>query len=397
MKKTTILTLLLALLLLQACKTDYTDRVYLEKVLSNLEQIESATYFSIRSGFAPYDTTAYSVHQNYIKEYRNPTDTFVGASYVILNRNDTTKMDYCYDGDMRARVHWDEKTMEINHFKNNTLPFRVVNGPFFKRAIRLLQYTLETKDSITIDTKDFGDSIQYSITVYDTVVEFCFSKISYTPALYGTHKGEVSMYEVWINKFDGLPYRVVRDMPHDKTIEVVSSIKFNNDKLEDFVASEYFPDFPLRSEKKQAKKKVNLLGKVAPDWILYDTDSSIVVFDELKSKVLMIQFTSVSCGPCKMSISFLKELDDEYSKSDFDFIAIEGFNRNSKVLEKYQERNSFDYKFLMSTDKVTKNYQIKSIPVFYILDENRIIRKIIKGYGKGTTDQEIRDAINELI
>lgn len=397
MKNTAFLTLLLALLLLQACKTDYTNKAYLEKVLNNLEQIESATYYSIRTGFAPYDTTAYSVYENYIIEYRNPSDTFVGASFVILNRNDTTKMDYSYDGEMRARVHWDEKTMEIDHFKNNSLPFRVVNVPFFKRAIRLLQYTLETKDSITIDSKDFGDSIQYSITVYDTVVEFCFRKISYSPALYGTHKGEVSKYDIWINKSNNLPYRVVRDMPHDITIEVVSDVKFNKDKLKDFVASEYFPDFPLRSEKKQAKTKVNLLGKVAPDWILYDTDSRIIVLDDLKSKVLMIQFTSVSCGPCKMSIGFLKELATEYDKKDFDFVAIEGFNRNSKVLQKYQERNSFNYKFLMSTKEVSDNYQIRAIPVFYILDENRIIRNIIRGYGKETTDKEIRDAINSLI
>ncbi|NOR87158.1 MAG: redoxin family protein [Bacteroidales bacterium] len=396
MRKTTILTLLLVLFLLQACKTDDADRAYMEKVLNNLEQIESATYFSIRSGFAPFDTTAYSVYKNYIKEYKNPSDTFVGASFVILNETDSSKMDYCYDGDRRARVHWDEKTMEIDHFKDSALPFRVVNAPFFARAISLLQYTMETMDSITIDTKDFGDSIQYTITVYDTVVEFCFSEISYTPALHGTHKGDVSKYDIWINKSNDLPYRVVRDMPHDKTIEVVSNIEFNNDKLEDFIASDYFPDFPLRSEKKRAKK-VNLLGKLAPDWVLYDTDSSIVALDGLKSKVLMIQFTSVSCGPCKMAISFLKELENEYSKDDFDFVAIEGFNRNSRVLEKYQERNSFKYKFLMSTDEVTQNYQIKAIPVFYLLDENRIIREIIRGYGKGTTDKEIRYAISELI
>jgi len=392
-----IFILLISLILTHSCNIDDNKKAYLEKVLSNLEQIESATYFSVRSGFAPYDTIAYSVYENYINEYRNPSDTFVGASFVILNRKNTTKMDYCYDGEMRARVHWDEKTMEIDSFKNNARPYRVVLAPFYKRAIRLLQYTLETKDSITIDSKDFGDSIQYNITVHDTAVEFGFSKISYTPAIYGTHKGEASKYGIWINKSNNLPYRVLRDMPHDKSGEVISDIKFNKVKLENFVASEYFPDFPLISEVEPAKPKVNLLGKVAPNWMLYDTDSSIVALDSLKSKILMIQITSVSCGPCKASIGFLKKLATEYDKKDFDFVAIEGFSRNSKVLQKYQERNSFNYKFLMSTKEVSNNYQIKEIPVFYILDENRIIRNIIRGYGIETTDKEIRDAINKLI
>jgi hypothetical protein len=52
---------------------------------------------------------------------------------------------------------------------------------------------------------------------------------------------------------------------------------------------------------------------------------------------------------------------------------------------------------LLSTEEITKDYQVSGVPVFYILDENRVIRKIIWGYGKGTTDKEIKDAINELI
>jgi hypothetical protein len=50
-----------------------------------------------------------------------------------------------------------------------------------------------------------------------------------------------------------------------------------------------------------------------------------------------------------------------------------------------------------STDDVTRRYQIQAVPVFYILDENRVIRKIVRGYGKETTDKEIREAIEELL
>ena len=59
-------------------------------------------------------------------------------------------------------------------------------------------------------------------------------------------------------------------------------------------------------------------------------------------------------------------------------------------------RNHFDYKFLLSTDEVRKDYSISSFPVFFILDENHVIKKVINGYGKGTTDEEIRKIINEL-
>jgi len=394
---TIIILLTVSIILTNSCNVEIDKKEYLKVVLENVKKIESATYFSIRSGYAPFDTLPYSTQHNYFKEFKNPSDTFVGAKFVTLNELDTTKIDYCYDGNMRARVNWDEKTMEIDSFRNNPFPFRVVNAPFFTRAIRLLEYTLTTKDSLTIDTKNYRDSIHYCITVYDTVVEFGFSRISYPPAIYGSYKGSISKYDIWINKSNNLPYRVTRDLPHDKTIEECKIIVINKGNPLEFVASKYFPDFPLKSEVQETKAKNDLLGRVAPDWILNDSDYKTVALKDFKSKVLMIQFTSVSCGPCMMSISFLKKLKTEYNKKDFDFVAIEGFNRNSRVLKKYQERNLFNYKFLMSTNEVTNNYNIKAVPVFYILDENRVIRKIINGYGLETTDKEIRDGIDELI
>jgi hypothetical protein len=44
-----------------------------------------------------------------------------------------------------------------------------------------------------------------------------------------------------------------------------------------------------------------------------------------------------------------------------------------------------------------KEYQVNSVPVFFILDENRAIRKVINGYQKGTTDKEIKDTVDKLL
>jgi thiol-disulfide isomerase/thioredoxin len=105
----------------------------------------------------------------------------------------------------------------------------------------------------------------------------------------------------------------------------------------------------------------------------------------------------VSCGPCKASIPFLKQLGTEYKKADFDFAAIECSSSNQAVLKNYMTRNKFDYKFLVSTKEVMKKYSVSSFPVFFILDENRVIRKVVNGYDEGTTDMEIRKSVNALM
>lgn len=93
----------------------------------------------------------------------------------------------------------------------------------------------------------------------------------------------------------------------------------------------------------------------------------------------------------------LKELETFYKKDDFDFVAIESTSNNTNVLKNYMNRNGCEYKLLLSTKEGLKSYSINSFPVFFILDKNRVIKNVIYGFGMGTTDSEIRKAIDKLI
>ena len=110
----------------------------------------------------------------------------------------------------------------------------------------------------------------------------------------------------------------------------------------------------------------------------------------------MIQFTSVSCGPCRASIPFLNQLTAAYKKDDFDFVAIECTSKSLNALKNYQNKNGINYKFLLSTKNVLEEYKIKSYPVFFILDKDYIVQKVIDGYGSGKTDAEIKAIIDEM-
>ena len=52
----------------------------------------------------------------------------------------------------------------------------------------------------------------------------------------------------------------------------------------------------------KTEKTNDLIGKKAPDWALQNAGDNSISLKDLKSKVMMIQFTSVSCGPCRASI-----------------------------------------------------------------------------------------------
>lgn len=398
MKRITI-TLSLTLFLLSSCVENFTSKEYLRKVLKNLEKIESASYWDKAESWKPGDTAASFIVNRYVESYRNPSDSTIGASWAIFENEQKTHLEFAYDGNMRTVNYDDEKVLVIDSFKVRQLPFRPVSAPFFNYTENIIRYILENNDSTFLEQKDLGEEIYVKFTIYeDRQVEF-FGRAHYIPKNPYT-LDPTSVYELWIDKESNLPRKVRRDMSHDISVSTVSNYEFNKLSLEYFVASDYFPkDYEIRQygQKGEIMQPNELIGKNAPDWTLQTVEKQEIALSDLKSKVLMLQFTSVSCGPCKASIPFLKELSKEYKNTDFDLVAIECTSNNANVLNSYMKRNDFDYKFLLSTKDVLMKYSIKTFPVFFILDDKRNIINVINGYDQGKTDNEIRTLINDLI
>jgi thiol-disulfide isomerase/thioredoxin len=394
-----IIALSLTILLFSSCVENYTSTDYLKQVLKKLEKIESATYWVEEEAWNPGDTAATFVVKQYVESYRNPSDTTIGSSWAIFETEQKAHLEFAYDGKMRTLIYDDVKGMVIDSFNVRKLPFRPVSPPFFNYSENIIRYIIENNDSTFVEQKDLGEEIYVKLTIYeDRQVEF-FGRAHYIPENPYTFD-PTSIYELWINKKSNLPQKVRREMSHNISVSSVSDFEFNKLRLENFVASDYFPkDYEIRQYGQKGKERQPnaLIGKKAPDWTLQTADNQDISLSDLKGKVLMIQFTSVSCGPCKASIPFLKELSKEYKNTDFDFVAIECTSKNTNVLKSYMSRNDFDYKFSLSTKEVINAYSITSFPVFFILDENRKITNVLNGYAQEITDKEIRTLINDLI
>jgi thiol-disulfide isomerase/thioredoxin len=393
-----ILALVGSLILINSCNDANNKNDYLRKVLGNLEEIKSATYFSTMKVNPPGDTFTLNTYNYFKKEFVNPADTFIGSAYVWFNGNDTSKMYLCYDGNASIDVYSDSRTISIDSFKTSSLPFRPVSEPFFNQARSLIKYALKTHDSITTDLTDCRDSIRFSLLIPDMIITFHGGRPYISDIPYLSKDEKYSRYEMWINKSNDLPYKMRLKLSYGSSMETCSKVEFNKSKLEDFIPAKYFPsDFTIKEKGHNHAIVKELIGKKASEWILTDSENNSVALKDFKSKVLMIEFTGIGCGPCHSAIPFLKQLVTDYKITDFELISIETWRQNIDALKRYKDNNKLNYKFLVSTDDVKKNYNAEAVPVFYILDKERVIRKIIRGYGKGTTDKEIKDAINELI
>ena len=388
------------MLLLASCGRDYTSKEYLNTVQGNLRQIETASYYEFGESWNPGDTAASFVFWRFYREYRNPSDTAIGSSFVALDSLTGTKASFCYDGNMRATFYDEEKGIIIDSFRVRQLPFRPISAPFYNYVTSIINYALTTGDSITLDLKEQDKDVFVRLTINeDEQVEF-FGKAFHMPPSPYSFGDNTSIYELWIDKETDLPYKVRREMSHDISVTTSLDPEFNKLDINDFRAADFFPpDYEIRQYgyKTTDEKKSALLNSEAPEWTLQSAVNQTVSLADLTSRVVLIQFTSVTCGPCRASIPFLKEINTEYGKDDFALVAIECTSKNMNALRYYMNRNQFDYTFLQADKEVLDNYSIGSYPVFFILDQNRIIREIIKGYSEVATDERIRFTVNKLL
>ena len=372
------------------------DSSYIRSIYDNLNQIKSASYFWYQSASAPYDTIPSLSYNVYKKEFDNPEDKYAGAGIASFQVEDTTKLVYFYDGKAQSYLDWENKTIPVDSFQNNRYPFRVVYPPFFTQVKCLLKYAMETPDNKIIQVNDFADSVLIRLYVYDKLVEVVGNQIVYADQS-GLTEDKWTKYDIWINKANNLPYRLIKRFPDRVCWEVCKEIKINTTDRVSFVASKYFPaDFTIQfNENKKANAK-NLAGTVAPGWKLRDADNNETGLDDLKSKVLLIQFTGIGCGPCFQSISYLNKIRNQFSRDEFEIISIETWNSDKSVIKKHIAGQRINYKYLLGSNEVKLVYGIQSVPKFFVLDEKRVIRKIISGFDKEKTYAELMEIIDLL-
>lgn len=392
-------------MLLAGCGPQNTG-AYLKEVVANLEKIESASYRLKEVNWSPYEDKPLFESLGFMHEYDNPADTAIGSCFVSFDKD--MRFDGAYNGHVKLTVYHEQKGVLEDDFETNTLPFRVTGTPFYHSAKAILQYALETTDSIKTSLVDEDSCYHFSLTIYEDAQVEIFGRMRHMPIPPPEFATDPeSHYELWIRKSDGLPFKMYRKMSHEITMEECIQPEFNHLSLDDLNIHDYIPaDYEFRTREqndrirqKAKDEKPSMQDKPAPEWTLTDTKDRPVSLKDIKSKVVLLNFTGIGCGPCQAAIPFLKELKSKYANpEEFELIAIESWSNRTSSRLAYATKKELNYRMLGANEQVLKDYQTgRAAPWFFLLDENHIVRKAIFGYSPGKTNLEIEEAIKALL
>jgi thiol-disulfide isomerase/thioredoxin len=400
--------IILAAALLAFQANAQSGKSYVQQAVNVLNEIQSASYLARHTVSAPGDSVDFKTLTHVEKEFANRADPTIGSTYVWFvesaSGSDTTHLDLFYNGTARGYFNWKKKIVSVDSFRNNRHPFRPVGPPFFNYAHSILKYALEPLDEITLTVTDFHDSVRVRVDIHHELVDFFGNDIAHGDRTILDNLGAdfKSRYDIWFHKSTNLPYRINRKVGESKSYYRVTNVRINREHLDDFSVMSYIPkDFsiqPFGAVVSRSRKLINdLLDTQAPEWNILDTNGNFVSLSSLRRKVVVIEFTGIGCGPCHQAMPFLKQWAEESRGSNFELVGIETWSKNHEGVKRYFQNNAINYTFLKADPAVVESYRVYGAPVFFILDEKRVIRKIISGYEKGKTDNKLREAVNELL
>ena len=183
--------------------------------------------------------------------------------------------------------------------------------------------------------------------------------------------------------------------------------------MQQFMKGDVAPDFYVDNNKdikaivlrKATKEEMEMMGMAALSnndsineeaiaFTATDLEGNTFSLDELKGKVIVINFWFVACKPCVEEIPELNELVEKYEDKDVVFL---GFALdNEKRLISFLEKTPFKYHIFSESKKIIENYGVNSYPTHIIIDQSSAV--VFKTSGLSpTTVKSIENTILSLI
>lgn len=115
---------------------------------------------------------------------------------------------------------------------------------------------------------------------------------------------------------------------------------------------------------------------VAPPLKVNDLDGKPISLDELKGKIVLLNFWATWCGPCRAEIPDLIDLQKKY-KDQFAIVALATDEDDSDLVKKFSQKAGINYRVGMSTDELREAYGgIPALPTSFVIDpQGRVVQK----------------------
>lgn len=135
--------------------------------------------------------------------------------------------------------------------------------------------------------------------------------------------------------------------------------------------------------------------KPAPSFTLKTVDGKTVSLADYKGKAVLLNFWATWCGPCKLEMPWLIELQKKYAAQGFTVLGISEDDDSTKKVSDFMAKMGVDYPVLMYDDKMNHAYGgIDYLPTSYYIGRDG---KVIIEAGGLISESEMEANIKKIL
>jgi thiol-disulfide isomerase/thioredoxin len=135
--------------------------------------------------------------------------------------------------------------------------------------------------------------------------------------------------------------------------------------------------------------------KPAPSFTLKSVDGKTVSLSDYKGKAVLLNFWATWCGPCKLEMPWLIQMQKKYASKGFTVLGISEDDGSTKQVSDFMAKMGVDYPVLMYDDRMNKAYGgIDYLPTSYYIGRDG---KVIIEAGGLISESEMEANIQKIL
>jgi len=137
------------------------------------------------------------------------------------------------------------------------------------------------------------------------------------------------------------------------------------------------------------------VGPPAPDFSLPDLSSNSVTLSSYRGqKIVLMDFWATWCGPCRMAMPGLQELQDKFKDRGLEILSINQ-GETAEPVRNFIQRKKYSFHVVLDQDgAVGGNYGVRGIPTLVLVDKKGVVQWLRVGYSGN--DDELRQRLERL-
>ena len=124
------------------------------------------------------------------------------------------------------------------------------------------------------------------------------------------------------------------------------------------------------------------IGSLLPEFTVNDLQGHPISSDDLKGKVIIIDFWATWCGPCKQEMPGYQKLLDRYGSQGLAAVGLKSdAMADTEDPLKFARRIGVHYPLAVATDELTRKFGgIEGLPTTLVYDRKGVLCKKIVGF-----------------